>query len=330
MKIQPKSKYKYTIKRTNNPFTVRWNGLPAIKRKTILEHSLYESIFTSVFGHIILFLLIWALTFSLFYFGIAPKLFAKPKPKIQNIEFELNNSVWRKSSHNRHEQRAKVASSKSLPAAVPETKQPKAKSEFSQIFNKMTQKSKATTNKKSTQSPFATKAAKGSKKSTVPAFSMPMPNLKSVSSGLNGSKGKKHHASGFDASHSVLGDNDGGASAGKNSSGNSGFNKTATRKIISTYDISPYVNELKRSVRWNWKSPHAEGNKRVELFLRIAKDGRLIILNVKKTSENGETDDAALSAVRKCTPLNPLPAKYNKNYLDVIFTFDSNYVGSRF
>lgn len=173
------------------------------------------------------------------------------------------------------------------------------------------------------------KALSHSKPGGADKFAVPMPKLNSLSSGLGGGGKIKHRASGFDPSGASVGTSDGG---GKSASNGSGFDKNTTKKMISSYDISPYVNELRRNIRWNWKAPKNPEGKRVELFLRIAKDGRVVILNVKRTSESGEADNAALNAVRRTMPLNPLPSKYSKSYLDVIFTFDSsaNSLGSRF
>ena len=179
---------------------------------------------------------------------------------------------------------------------------------------------------KATKSPKSTSASKPrSNTAAIPDFSMDMPKLKSISSGLSGSGTPKKHASGFDVSSSSI--NSGGTSNQWDSSSGGGSSTKTAKKIITTYDISPYVNELKRDIKANWSKPAQ--SKRVELFLRIAKDGRLIILNVKRTSDNGDIDNAALNAVKKCLPLNPLPAKYNKSYLDVIFVFDSNTITSR-
>lgn len=316
-------KNKYRRKKSKNPFKATWNGVPATVRQTLFETSLYESFAMSLIWHIVGFLLIWLITFSFIFFGIAPKIFPKPTPKVKNIEFTLTSP-----------QRHRIHHVKLKPAPTPvETEGSEQKMKANEPApakasagnqNKISQNTQGKANKKALK-------AGGKSKSNISDFAIPMPNFKSMSSGLGGGSGKtSHRASGFDSSSSSFGSFDSGSSAGKGSSGGSGFDKNTAKKIIKTYDISPYVNELRRNIRWNWKAPKSSANKRVELFLRIAKDGKVIILNVKKTSDNAEADNAALNAVRKSMPLNPLPAKYSKNYLDVIFTFDSNSVGSRY
>lgn len=300
MKTLVRSKRKKSVK----TYKASWNGVPATVRPSLFEKSLFENFFASIAWHIIGLLLIWLIVFSLNYFGITAKILPKPKEKTRDIEFSLEGRTHHRSNHHKAVSEHSAETSQNIVA------------------------------------PQQTKTSKVAKSKTqnnlVPEFSMPMPNLKSMSSGLGGaSKSKGRSSSGGSSSNSPISDIDNAFSFGKGNSGtgtsSSGFDKNAARKVIASYDISPYVNELKRDIRQNWTAPR-NYDKRVELFLRIAKDGRLVILNVKRTSEVGEVDNAALNAVKKCLPLDPLPSKYPKGYLDVVFTFNSgsNYVVSRF
>lgn len=309
LKTLLKSKYL----RGKKKYKSNWNGVPATVRKSLSEKSLYETVFASIFCHFAGGLIIWAITFSIIFFGLAPKLF--PKPKIKDIEFNISGHSHHRARHSRAKAGQTV---NKVENAAKETQEP--------VVPKVNN-APVSANKSKTKTSTKQTATKSSSNSVVPDFSMDMPSLKSFSSGAGASKGVRHSAAGFESSAPSIG-NFGDSPSGSRSSSGNGFDKNATKKIIATYDISPYVNELKRDIRWNWKAP-SEG-KRVELFLRIARDGKIVILNVKRTSEIGEVDNAALNAVRKCVPLDPLPSKYAKNYLDVVFTFDANSVGSRY
>lgn len=276
-----------------------WDGVPATVRRSYTDASLYQSFAASLIWHIIGGLLFWLIAFSIAFFGLTPKITQMPK----DIEFNIN-------SHNyRHIKKVKK-SIKNQDSTGEVTPNPSVDNNLS--------KSTTVTKGQANMHKGKTGNAKTTAGHTVSDFSIPsMSSLKSMTSGLSGSGQGKRHATGYDSS---TGSSGLGISSESSSGGNGGFNKDTTRKIISPYDISPYVNELKRNIRWNWKAP--ANNARVDLFLRIAKDGRIIILNVKRTSEKGDVDNAALNAVKRCVPLNPLPSKYNKGYLDVIFTFD--------
>lgn len=301
--MKTRTKNNYNKLKSKNPFKKKWDGVPATVRQTLFEKSLYESFFASIFWHVIFFLILWALAASFLFFGITPKIFPMQKNKIKDIEFNISDSGYSRKSHRRIRQQD-IADSINEASNTQVAKQ----------INKSTYKSNNKSNVKDSNE-------------AIPDFSTA--GLKSIKSGLGGS-GRSRRASGLDSSSISGSDSSSRFSDGNSSSGNSGFDKSSAKKVITTFDISPYVNELKRNIRWNWKATKGYENKKVELFLRIAKDGRLIILNVKRTSEVGEVDNAALNAVRKCVPLNPLPSKYNKNYLDVIFTFGSSSVGSRY
>lgn len=304
MKTQEKNK---SIKRKGKIKKI-WNGVPATVKQTLFEKTLSESVFASLFFHIAGIFLIWLITFALFFFGIAPKIFPRPKQKTPDIEFNLNNS---KSYAKRSSSSGPAKTIQPVSEALP----PKTK-EVLTHNNKMSNPS-----------------AKIPAKTQTSDFDIPMPNFKSLSSGLKTARKTSGGSSNSASQSGVTGhgfDEFASDNAASGGGGGGGFNKSATKKIVTVYDISPYVNELRRNVQWHWKTPAGGENKRVELFLRIARDGRLVILNVKRTSENADADNAALNAVRKCQPLNPLPDKYTKNYLDVIFTFGGSSVASRY
>ena len=89
-------------------------------------------------------------------------------------------------------------------------------------------------------------------------------------------------------------------------------------------DLRPYTTELQRRVLRNWATPNNDNNKKTVLFLRIAKSGNLMILNVKTPSGDTRIDELAISAVKKAQPFGPLPSGYRNAYADIILTFDYN------
>ncbi len=95
-------------------------------------------------------------------------------------------------------------------------------------------------------------------------------------------------------------------------------------------DFGPYIAELQRRIKRNWRPPTADNSKRVVAMFTIAKDGRLLNLSVQQTSGTKVVDDAALSAVRLSAPFPPLPAGHRDNSVQVQFTFDYDvYSGGR-
>lgn len=311
MKIQEKSKFlKYSTKRYKQKSAKKtWDGIPAFLKTLEPEFSLRKDFFMSVTGHTTALLIICLLVF-VFKIGVINPIM-KNKDKIKDIEFTISN---------------------------PSKSAPKANFDAIPIKTENQSPNKASSEPKNIENPTAS-ATKVSKptvsKNPIGDFSIPAPKIKPMSGSRGGvsrhaGSSTNSNSSGGSSSSPFLDDDAAGSGNGGAINGK-GFDKTAARKAISSYDISPYVNELKRNIRWNWKAPKESG-KTVELFLRIAKDGRVVILNVKKTSEVGAVDNAALDAVRKTTPLNPLPSKYPKSYLDVVFTFNSNSstMGSRF
>lgn len=92
-------------------------------------------------------------------------------------------------------------------------------------------------------------------------------------------------------------------------------------------DFGPYMRELQRQIKKNWNPPKGNESKRVVLMFKIAKDGRLLSCFVHKSSDDPETDKAALDALQKAMPFKPLPSEFKGSSVDILFTFDYNVWG---
>lgn len=306
MKLQRKSKYKHlaTLNQSKK-FKINWDGVPVFMKKYEPKNSLYNHFFLSIFNHIVLFLLLWGL-FSILKIEILNPIF-KPKEKIKDIEFTLNNS----SSHGHTPKLSKSTANTQ---------------ETTPINNNLNSSTKPTTNMQSNTSKFASIPI-----ASPDDFSIPTNKFKPASSSSGRLSKRLTNGSSEGLNPADIGTDDGSLN-GSDSVKGKGFDKNAARKAVTAYDMSPYVSELKRNIRMNWRPVKSSEGNYVELFLRIAKDGRLVILNVKKTSESGDVDDSALNAVKKTLPLSPLPSKYNKSFFDLVFTFNasSSTLGSRY
>ncbi len=97
---------------------------------------------------------------------------------------------------------------------------------------------------------------------------------------------------------------------------------------IAEPDFGPYLAELQRRIRRNWTPPDDREDKSVVLLFSISRDGRLLSVNVKRSSGFANADAAARAAVERSAPFRPLPPEYRNNSISVEFTFDYNvYMG---
>lgn len=309
-------------------------SIPVYAREESFKSNLLSSFILSLAVHFIAVILLWLITAAIVFFGINNLLTVKHEKKIQDIEFILIKPKEQKVKiFNNPKQKPitkKVDTNVRKTANVKNLRQTVDKNQVKNVY-----KSKPNVNLYSHIKHSTVKLKNGLHSSSVKQnklfnqesfddFSIPMPKIKPLSSGVDGVNGiNSSSSSSLSGSPSYISDSGTGSKSG-NRRGTSGFDKDSAKNIVNTYDISSYVNELQRTIKWNWKPPKGMENKKVELFLRIAKDGKLIILNVKKTSEIAEVDNAALNAVKKSVPLQPLPSGYKKSYLNVVFTFDYN------
>ena len=87
-------------------------------------------------------------------------------------------------------------------------------------------------------------------------------------------------------------------------------------------EFQDYMRNMQINIKKNWNPPKNKTNAKVILSYKIAKDGSLISYSIYKSSGNKKIDKAAIYALKQAAPFGPLPAKYNKDSIDVQFTFD--------
>ena len=96
---------------------------------------------------------------------------------------------------------------------------------------------------------------------------------------------------------------------------------------IKEPDFGPYMKELQRRIKMNWDPPKGNESKRVVLLFSIARDGRLLNVQVHKSSGLQSADNAAINAVKLTAPFRPLPPDFRGNKVDIQFTFDYTVFG---
>lgn len=123
-----------------------------------------------------------------------------------------------------------------------------------------------------------------------------------------------------------------GSGTGRRTVGNPGPGNPNGRPGIDAIrepDFGPYMRDLQQRIKRNWDPPKGEENRRVVLMFKIARDGRLLSVNVSKSSGLAAADRAALAAVKLTAPFRPLPAEYREQSVDIQFTFDYNVFGAK-
>ena len=91
----------------------------------------------------------------------------------------------------------------------------------------------------------------------------------------------------------------------------------------SSLSSASYQKKVYERVARNWRQPGAKqspalGRKTVVQAL-VGRDGKLVSVSVTEESGSKAWDAAALSAVKKAAPFEPLPASYTSPTLEVHF-----------
>jgi TonB family protein len=127
-------------------------------------------------------------------------------------------------------------------------------------------------------------------------------------------------ASGGNGSGNAVGtgSGDGGVGSGQGGGGEAGLD------VAQDVDFGPFMAELERRIKRHWSPPRGSSSRKVLLLFYLARDGRLVKIETKKTSGDEETDRAAIAAVVASTPFIPFPPQVKEDVLPIEFTFDYN------
>lgn len=85
-------------------------------------------------------------------------------------------------------------------------------------------------------------------------------------------------------------------------------------------DFNPYMNTMYRTIKKNWHPTENSGAGEVLISYKIKRDGTIIDPKIV-SSTNTELNKFAVEAIKKSSPLQPLPKKCKKDLIEVSFTF---------
>lgn len=86
-------------------------------------------------------------------------------------------------------------------------------------------------------------------------------------------------------------------------------------------DLQAYTKDTKAKIKDNWKVSY-DKPMTATISYTINKDGTLKEYKILKSSGLQKFDDEAVQALNKSVPFEPLPKSYDKDSIDVQFTFD--------
>ncbi|WP_373532915.1 TonB family protein [Vampirovibrio sp.] len=94
--------------------------------------------------------------------------------------------------------------------------------------------------------------------------------------------------------------------------------------VAEDADFGPFMADLEKRIKRNWSPPRGADSRKVVLMLFIARDGKVVKIEVKKSSGDPEADESAKQAVNASAPFMILPPQFREDILPVEFAFDYN------
>ncbi len=86
-------------------------------------------------------------------------------------------------------------------------------------------------------------------------------------------------------------------------------------------EFQPYLEEMHKQISGKWNPPPVNKDAEVVLRFTIQKNGHVINEEVSQSSGSKELDDSALAALRRSSPLPPLPLSFPRDEVTVNFNF---------
>ena len=94
-----------------------------------------------------------------------------------------------------------------------------------------------------------------------------------------------------------------------------------TDKGSASTEFQPYLEEMHKQISGKWQPPAVNKDSEVILKFTILKNGHVINEEVAQSSGIKEVDESALTALRKASPLPPMPMSFPRDQVTVNFNF---------
>ena len=89
---------------------------------------------------------------------------------------------------------------------------------------------------------------------------------------------------------------------------------------VDGVDFNSYMNTMYSSIKKNWHPTENSEAGKVVVSYKIKRDGTIIEPKIV-SSTNKALNKSAIEAIKKSSPLQPLPKKCKKDLIEVSFTF---------
>lgn len=86
-------------------------------------------------------------------------------------------------------------------------------------------------------------------------------------------------------------------------------------------EFQPYLTEMHKQISGKWQPPAVNKDTEVVVKFTILKNGHVVDEEIVQSSGVKEVDDSALAALRRSSPLPPLPLSFPRDQVTINFNF---------
>lgn len=100
------------------------------------------------------------------------------------------------------------------------------------------------------------------------------------------------------------------------------------KSVPVKYDFSDYMTEVRAKIQKSWTPPEVLEEGHAVVIFKIDKSGNVLSSYIKESSGNRLYDESALNSVQLASPYACLPDEAGREYITVLYSFDSSIVNA--
>ena len=107
------------------------------------------------------------------------------------------------------------------------------------------------------------------------------------------------------------------------------FNYAQTQRRISVNEeFGDYMTSVRSKISQTWTPPSVLEEGHAGVIFKLDRNGNVISAYIKESSGNSLYDESALNAIQKASPYQNFPENATREYITVMYSFDSSIVNT--
>ena len=100
--------------------------------------------------------------------------------------------------------------------------------------------------------------------------------------------------------------------------------KTNTTQISNGVNFQPYMDEVQSRMKKTWKPADSSKSAKIVVLFKVMKNGEITDIKILNSDAGDANNKSVTEALKRVTPLPPLPMSFKGESVEINFTFAIN------